>query len=290
MIVRYLSIITVMIAALFAEPQAAEAKIHHYLFGTYDDGIYPAVKKIYHKKQRKHALHATKLKHYAVKKIANRKTTSKTKLASKTKIALEKQLALKTKLALRAKVALIAKVSFKPSIASNSERPIQFSPATANISSSIYQGRQKVDFASREKRGTIIINTKERSLYEVLGSGKAMRYMVAVGKEGFEWTGVARVALKKVDPVWTPPPEMIERRPELAKWATGIPGGDPHNPLGPRALYLFKGRRDTGFRIHGTINPESIGTAASSGCIRMFNAEVIELFQQTRVGTKVIVL
>jgi lipoprotein-anchoring transpeptidase ErfK/SrfK len=158
------------------------------------------------------------------------------------------------------------------------------------IAKPTYQGRELVQFASKERPGTIIINTKERSLYEVLGAGKAMRYMVAVGKEGFEWTGVARVGLKKVDPAWTPPPEMIERKPELAKWAMGMPGGDPENPLGPRAMYLFKGKYDTGFRIHGTIHPESIGTAASSGCIRMLNAEVIELFQQTRVGTKVIVL
>ena len=80
------------------------------------------------------------------------------------------------------------------------------------------------------------------------------------------------------------------RKPELAKWAMGIPGGNPENPLGSRAMYLFKGKYDTGFRIHGTIHPESIGTAASSGCIRMLNAEVIKLFRETRVGAKVIVL
>ncbi len=244
MFVRYLSIVAVIFAALFAGPQAAEAKIHHYLFGTYDDGIYPAAKKLHHKKHRKHVklVKHTKAKHHVVKK----------------------KLAMKAKPAESVTTKVVAKAS--------------------------YQGRELVQFASKEKPGTIIINTRERSLYEVLGAGKAMRYMVAVGKEGFEWTGVARVGLKKVDPSWTLPPEMIERKPELAKWAMGMPGGDPENPLGPRAMYLFKGKYDTGFRIHGTIHPESIGTAASSGCIRMLNTEVIELFQQTRVGTKVIVL
>ena len=251
MIVRHLTIIAVMIAALFAGPQAAEAKIHHYLFGTYDDGIYPAVKKVQHKKHRKHV---KLVKIFKVAKHVNAKHQF-----------VKKKMAMKAKrgapLAARAVVA-------KPA----------------------YQGRELVPFASKEKPGTIIINTKERSLYEVLGSGKAMRYMVAVGKEGFEWTGVARVGMKKVNPKWTPPPEMIVRKPELAKWAMGMPGGNPENPLGSRAMYLFKGKYDTGFRIHGTIHPESIGTAASSGCIRMLNAEVIKLFRETRVGAKVIVL
>jgi lipoprotein-anchoring transpeptidase ErfK/SrfK len=250
MIVRYLSIIAIVFAALLAGPQVAEAKIHHYLFGTYDDGIYPAAKKIHHKKHRKHVklVKHIKTKHHSAKKKMAVKLAHVD--AAVTKIAIAKPVAAK----------------------------------------SAYNGRELVQFASKEKPGTIIINTKERSLYEILGAGKAMRYMVAVGKEGFEWTGVARVGLKKVDPPWTPPPEMIERKPELAKWASGMRGGDPENPLGPRALYLFKGKYDTGFRIHGTIHPESIGTAASSGCIRMLNAEVIELFQLTRVGTKVIVL
>lgn len=153
-----------------------------------------------------------------------------------------------------------------------------------------YAGKQMVAFASAEKPGTIVIRTKERALYYVLGNGKAMRYGVAVGKEGFAWTGTARVGLKRVNPVWTPPPEMIARTPKYAKWANGMPGGLPFNPLGPRAMYLFNKGGDTGFRIHGTIHPESIGTAASSGCIRMLNAEVVELYEKVRVGTKVIVI
>jgi lipoprotein-anchoring transpeptidase ErfK/SrfK len=147
-----------------------------------------------------------------------------------------------------------------------------------------------VDFASYEKPGTLIIKTSERALYQIRGNGKAMRYMVAVGKEGFSWSGVAKVGMKRVNPVWTPPPEMIERTPKYAKWADGMPGGLPINPLGPRAMYLFNKGGDTGFRIHGTIHPGSIGTAASSGCIRMLNHEVIRLYEQTPRGTKVIVI
>ena len=152
-----------------------------------------------------------------------------------------------------------------------------------------YEGAKIVDYASIEKPGTIIIRTNERALYRILEGGKAKRYGVAVGKDGFQWAGVARVGLKRENPTWTPPAEMIERQPQYQKWAAGMPGGLPINPLGPRAMYLFDGG-DTGFRIHGTIHPESIGHAASSGCIRMLNREVIELYDMTRVGTKVIVL
>ncbi len=153
-----------------------------------------------------------------------------------------------------------------------------------------YDGRALVEFTTPEKPGTIIIKTDEKALYRILGNGKAMRYLVAVGKEGFSWSGIAKVGMKRENPVWTPPPEMIERNPEYAKWADGMPGGLPTNPLGARALYLFNRQGDTGFRIHGTIKPNSIGTAASSGCIRMLNQEVIELYGLTRVGTKVIVI
>jgi lipoprotein-anchoring transpeptidase ErfK/SrfK len=152
-----------------------------------------------------------------------------------------------------------------------------------------YKGRALVDFDTPEKPGTIIIRTNERALYRVMEDGKAMRYLVAVGKEGFNWSGVATVGMKRKNPTWTPPAEMIRRTPKYAKWRNGMPGGIPQNPLGARALYLFKGGRDTMFRIHGTNAPSSIGTAASSGCIRMLNHEVIELYNKTPVGTKVIV-
>jgi lipoprotein-anchoring transpeptidase ErfK/SrfK len=152
-----------------------------------------------------------------------------------------------------------------------------------------YKGRQVVSYFTFEKPGTIIIKTRERALYQILDDGKAMRYSVAVGREGFGWSGTARVGLKRINPTWTPPAEMIERSPEYEEWADGMPGGIPENPLGVRALYLYQGRQDTLFRIHGTNAPSSIGTAASSGCIRMLNKEVIELYANTPIGTKVIV-
>jgi len=152
-----------------------------------------------------------------------------------------------------------------------------------------YKGREVVSFASAEKPGTIIVKTHERALYQVMAGGKATRYLVAVGKEGFSWSGVARIGMKRKNPTWTPPAEMIKRTPRYAQWKDGMPGGIPENPLGVRALYLFDKGGDTMFRIHGTNAPSSIGTAASSGCIRMLNSEVVELFNRTPIGTKVIV-
>ncbi len=153
-----------------------------------------------------------------------------------------------------------------------------------------YQGAEWVDFNTPERPGTIIINTSERALYHVQGDGEAIRYGVAVGKESFVWSGVAKVGRKAEYPRWTPPKSMIKRKPYLAKWANGMPGGIPENPLGSRAIYLYAKGRDTLFRIHGTNEPGSIGTAASSGCIRMLNEEVETLYDSIAIGTKVIVL
>lgn len=152
-----------------------------------------------------------------------------------------------------------------------------------------YEGARWVDFETPERPGTVIVNTSERALYHVQGQGEAIRYGVAVGKAGFDWAGIAKVGRKVEWPRWTPPRSMIKRRPELAKWANGMPGG-PENPLGARAIYLYANGRDTLFRIHGTNEPWSIGTAASSGCIRMLNEEVSDLYDSIRIGTKVIVL
>jgi lipoprotein-anchoring transpeptidase ErfK/SrfK len=152
-----------------------------------------------------------------------------------------------------------------------------------------YEGSEVVEFQTPERAGTVIVNTGQRALYYVLGGGEAIRYGVAVGKEGFDWAGIAKVGRKVEWPDWTPPAAMIKRKPELAEWRNGMPGGEG-NPLGSRAIYLFTKRGDTGFRIHGTIEPQSIGTAASSGCIRMLNEEVEELYDAVKVGTKVIVL
>ena len=152
-----------------------------------------------------------------------------------------------------------------------------------------YRGSEVVEFETPEKRGTVIVNTYEKALYHIIGRETAIRYGVAVGKEGFDWAGIAKVGRKVEWPRWTPPASMIKRRPDLEKWRNGMPGG-PQNPLGARAIYLFDGARDTLFRIHGTNEPESIGTAASSGCIRMLNEEVSELYESVHIGTKVIVI
>ncbi len=150
--------------------------------------------------------------------------------------------------------------------------------------------RQVVAYETDQPPGTIIINPKTKLLYYVLGKNKAIRYGIAVGKAGFEWSGEAIVADKKAWPTWIPPKEMIARRPELAKFdEVGQPGG-PTNPLGARAIYLTSGGRDYGYRIHGTPEWQSIGRNASSGCIRMINQDVLDLYSRVKGGEKVIVL
>ncbi|HLQ17699.1 MAG TPA: L,D-transpeptidase [Tabrizicola sp.] len=150
--------------------------------------------------------------------------------------------------------------------------------------------RQVVAYETDQPPGTIIINPKTKLLYYVLGKNKAIRYGIAVGKAGFEWSGEAIVAEKKPWPRWIPPKEMIARRPELAKFdEVGQPGG-PTNPLGARAIYLTSGGRDYGYRIHGTPEWQSIGRNASSGCIRMINQDVLDLYSRVKGGEKVIVL
>jgi lipoprotein-anchoring transpeptidase ErfK/SrfK len=148
---------------------------------------------------------------------------------------------------------------------------------------------QVVTFETTEATGTVIVDTANKFLYFVLEDGLAIRYGVGVGREGFGWSGTVRVGAKQEWPTWTPPAEMIERRPELIDYVDGMPGG-PDNPLGARAMYLFDGGRDTMFRIHGTNEPWSIGQNVSSGCIRMLNEHVSELYQMVTVGTKVIVM
>jgi lipoprotein-anchoring transpeptidase ErfK/SrfK len=142
--------------------------------------------------------------------------------------------------------------------------------------------RQIVLYPSKEPAGTIIIDTPHTFLYLTLGGGKAIRYGIGVGRKGFTWSGVERVSRKSEWPDWIPPAEMIARQPYLPRWV----GGGPGNPLGARALYL--GNSD--YRIHGTNNPASIGTQVSSGCIRLRNDDVIDLYRRVSIGTKVIVL
>ena len=135
-------------------------------------------------------------------------------------------------------------------------------------------------------RGAITVDTKNRYLYLSLGDGQAIRYGVGVGREGFEWRGTAKVGRKAEWPSWVPPAEMLKRRPDLPTYMEG--GLD--NPLGARALYLYNGKRDTMFRIHGTNEPGTIGQAVSSGCIRMMNSDVADLYNRVRIGTTVRVL
>lgn len=138
-----------------------------------------------------------------------------------------------------------------------------------------------VNLETSEKPGTIIISTKERRLYYVLGDGRAIRYGIGVGRPGFTWSGVRTVTDKREWPGWTPPEQMLRRRPDLPRF---MPGG-PDNPLGARAMYLGS----TLYRIHGSNEPETIGQAVSSGCFRLTNDDVKDLYDRVRIGTRVII-
>ncbi|GAB4523563.1 MAG: L,D-transpeptidase [Roseibium sp.] len=148
--------------------------------------------------------------------------------------------------------------------------------------------RQLVDYAAAEPAGTIIVDTPNRFLYLTMENGKAMRYGVGIGRAGFAWGGRAKIRYKKAWPTWTPPAEMIARKPELEKYRHGMePGLD--NPLGARALYIFEGGRDTLYRLHGTSEVWSIGKAVSSGCVRLLHQDVIDLYNRVPDGTPIVV-
>ena len=142
--------------------------------------------------------------------------------------------------------------------------------------------REIVTYNSRYTPGTVLVDTRERRLYFVLPNNQAVRYGVGVGRPGFEWSGVKPVTRKAEWPSWTPPSQMLKRRPDLPRF---MPGG-PENPMGARALYLGSSL----YRIHGSNEPETIGQAVSSGCIRMVNEDVIDLYERVRVGARVVVL
>jgi lipoprotein-anchoring transpeptidase ErfK/SrfK len=141
--------------------------------------------------------------------------------------------------------------------------------------------KQPVYYRSQEVPGTIIIDTSERFLYLIQSPTNAMRYGIGVGRDGFTWTGILKITRKAEWPDWTPPEEMIVRQPYLPRWMAGGPG----NPLGARAMYLGA----TVYRIHGTNAPDTIGQAVSSGCFRLVNDDVSDLYQRVKVGTKVVV-
>jgi lipoprotein-anchoring transpeptidase ErfK/SrfK len=148
--------------------------------------------------------------------------------------------------------------------------------------------RQIVEYDGLEDPGTIVVDPGERLLYLVQADGTAIRFGVGVGRAGFAWHGDAYIGMKRKWPRWLPPEEMIVRDLKAAAWANGMPGG-PTNPLGARALYLHNNGEDTLFRIHGTTEPQSIGKAMSSGCIRMLNQDVAELFDLVPIKTRVVV-
>jgi len=141
--------------------------------------------------------------------------------------------------------------------------------------------REIVNYSTKHSPGTIVIDSTERRLYFVMPDGKAMRYGVGVGRPGFDWAGTQTISRKQEWPTWTPPSQMLKRRPDLPRF---MPGG-PDNPMGARALYLGS----TLYRIHGSNEPETIGQAVSSGCIRMLNEDVIDLYDRAKVGTRVVV-
>jgi len=190
-------------------------------------------------------------------------------------------------------IAILASLVLLPaahlSAAAQMKRKYNFGARKLTFDAAKYAPRI-VDYTTDEKPGTIIINTRRRYLYLVLGNGKAKRYGIGVGRAGFQWSGEAHVGRKQEWPDWHPPKEMIER--EWKKYKRKLPEkmkGGPDNPLGARAMYLFQGNRDTLYRIHGTNAPWSIGRAVSSGCIRLRNEDVIDLYKRVKVGAKVIV-
>jgi len=142
--------------------------------------------------------------------------------------------------------------------------------------------RQTVPWAGKQPAGTVVISTSQRRLHYVLGQGRAIRYGVGVGRQGFSWSGTKRVTMKREWPDWRPPAAMLRRRPDLPRY---MPGGID-NPLGARAIYLGSSL----YRIHGSNEPDTIGAAVSSGCIRMPNRDVTDLYERVRTGTKVVVL
>lgn len=152
--------------------------------------------------------------------------------------------------------------------------------------------RQQVDYPTSERVGTLVVDTSNYYLYLVQEQGKAMRYGVGLGRAGFEWSGRARIARKAAWPKWTPPEEMIAREPELEQWSWRNGGMPPglQNPLGARALYIFQGNKDTLYRVHGTMEYWTIGSAVSSGCVRLINQDIIDLYSRVPSGSPIVVI
>ena len=187
-----------------------------------------------------------------------------------------------------AAVAIIAASAFLPSVFATAQQvdmnvvdqPGHVPTPEENQLNGAYE-RQEVFFRATEPPGTVLIDTNSRFLYLVQPNNRAIRYGIGVGRDGFQWQGVEKISRKQENPDWRPPPEMIERQPYLPRFMAGGPG----NPLGPRAMYLGH----TIYRIHGTNQPQTIGHAVSSGCFRLVDDDVIDLYDRVPVGTKVII-
>ena len=173
-------------------------------------------------------------------------------------------------------------------LAPDSDEPFSVTPVKMSTIPRQFH-RQIVRDPTGEAPGTIVVDPSQRYLYLVMDGGEAMRYGIGVGRQGFSWSGKATIQMKRKWPSWYPPVEMQARDDRARKWKDGMPGG-PNNPLGARALYLIQNGRDTLYRIHGTNEPGSIGHAVSSGCIRMLNADVIDLYERVPTGTRVVVV
>lgn len=145
------------------------------------------------------------------------------------------------------------------------------------------------DYATNERPGTVIVDTTNRVLFLTMPEGKAVRYGIGIGRAGFEWSGRAVIKFKRKWPTWTPPAEMIAREPELEEWRQGMPPG-LGNPLGARALYIFQNGRDTLYRLHGSSEAHSIGRAVSSGCVRLLQQDVIDLYNRVPNNTPIVVI
>jgi lipoprotein-anchoring transpeptidase ErfK/SrfK len=193
----------------------------------------------------------------------------------------------RTRAALYGFACAIVAVAATPALAFTEIDPLTRQPLYASAPEDDFRiqaspvPRQVVSFDRRYAPGTIVISTDERRLYLVLGSGEALQYGIGVGRPGFEWAGTKTISMKREWPGWRPPREMLKRRPDLPRYMEG----GPDNPLGARAMYLGSSL----YRIHGSNEPETIGQAVSSGCIRMTNEDVIDLYSRVKVGTRVVV-
>jgi lipoprotein-anchoring transpeptidase ErfK/SrfK len=181
-------------------------------------------------------------------------------------------------------------LSFDPALLPPPESPVDF--PIERVDPRIVRKkfrRQEVSLRGDAPLRSIVVDPRRRFLFYVLDDHRAVRYGVGVGRAGFGWSGSAIVGMKRRWPRWVPPRSMVERDANARRWVDGQPGG-PDNPLGARALYLFANGADTLYRIHGTNDPRSIGRAVSSGCIRLLNEDIAELYELVKIGTKVIVL